>query len=143
LAICSIASIGAIASITWIVVDRLPNQVVTTLPLGIAAGLVALLWSYSTAQRDARRAEIVRSFAGLTAQHAGHAIALEDAPYRGDFATRREAVDAALELGGWAIVVRAYERYYVLVGREVNGTSRPVTFRTRAVADVVPALRSA
>lgn len=136
----SLLAIALDAALTFELLRTFPAMIATTLPLGAAAGMIALLWAHARAQRASRRAEIARSFAGLTAVHNGHAIKLSDAPLRGDFSTRRRAVSAALDLGGWAVIVYAYDRYYLLVGRIVTGSRHAVAFRTRAVMDVVPAI---
>lgn len=111
----------------------------TAIPLGVALLMLALLWSHARCQRRSRRAEIVKSFAGLTVVHHGRAVRIADTPFAGEFGTRKQAVLAATRLGRWAVVVRAYDRYYLLAGRPTSAVVTPVALRTRAVADVVPA----
>lgn len=120
-----------------------PNYVGTILPLGVALLMLVTLWAHGRAQSRARRAEIVKSFAGLTVVHDGHAIELDLHPMLGEFTTRRTAARAAIDLGRWAVIVTAYERFYVLTGKRTSDFKSPVAFRMRAVADIVPAINLA
>lgn len=118
-----------------------PALVWTLLPLTVAVLLLFGLWSHGHAQDAARRAEIVKSFAGLTVLHDGQAIRVSgEAPLVGEFDTRRAAARAAIELGHWAVIVRAYDHYYLLAGARTASLRTPVAFRTYAVADIVPAI---
>ena len=119
-----------------------PALVQPLAPLALAAGLLHGLWVHGAARRVARRAEVERSFADLTVLHHGAAFAIGNRPLRGEFASRRHAARAALERGGWAVIVHAWDRYYVLACEPAKQPRRaPVSFRSRAVADVVPAVR--
>lgn len=113
-------------------------------PLAISAILMLLVWANGSARSAARRAEVVRSFAGLRVLHHGQSIEVGDEPLLGEYPTRRLAARAALDRGGWAVIVHAWDHYYLLRGEpSVPGArrTRPVAFRSRAVADVVPAIR--
>jgi hypothetical protein len=69
-------------------------------------------------------------------------------PVLGAYPNRRQAATAALDRGGWALVVRAWDRCWLLdavpVAVQAEDTSTqpvvPVSFRSRAVADVIPAI---
>ena len=116
------------------------------LPLAASAGLLLGLWVHGSARASARRAEVQRSFAGLVVLHHGQAFQVDDAPMLGAYATRRHAATAALDRGGWAIIVQAWDRYWLLGAAPVSdaaSTRRPVAFRSRAVADIVPAISEA
>lgn len=132
---------GAIVAPAAAITFAVPGIIATILPLTIALVLLELVWSHGRAQASARRAEIRNSFAGLTILHHGHAIrvAAED-PLVGEFDSRRSAAQAAVSLGNWAVIVRAYDRYFVLAGTRTERVGTPVAFRTSAVADVVPAI---
>ena len=106
----------------------------------VAAGLGAL-WVHGAARRDARRAEVERSFAGLGVLHTGQRLVVpEQHALLGEFSSRRDAATAALDRGGWAVIVHAWDRFYLLRARPARTQQAPVAFRSRAVADVVPAL---
>jgi hypothetical protein len=112
------------------------------LPLAAATLLLMLLWAHGAARVAARRAEVEQSFAGLVVLHHGEAYAVADRPVLGEFATRRHAARAAIERGGWAIIVQAWDRFYLLAAAPAREQrDAPVSFRSRAVADVVPAVR--
>ncbi len=113
------------------------------LPLAVACGLLLLLWIHGAARTAARRAEVEQSFAGLAVLHHGASFQVARRPLLGEYATRRAAARAAIERGGWAIIVRAWDRWYLLAAaptRAVDAGATPVSFRSRAVADVVPAI---
>lgn len=116
-------------------------------PLAAAALLLLALYAHGAARAAARRAEVRRSFAGMTVVHRGQAFAVADAPLLGEHPTRRHAARAAMDRGGWAAIVHAWDRYYVLACLPADGSSdavagrSPVSFRSRAVADIVPAIR--
>ena len=116
-------------------------------PLAASAGLLLGLWVHGSARAAARSAEVERSFAGLVVLHHGDAFQVDERPMLGAYATRRQAASAALDRGGWAIIVQAWDRYWLLAARparDAASTTRPpVSFRSRAVADVVPAIREA
>lgn len=116
------------------------------LPLAAGMGMLAALWIHDTARASARRAELERSFAGLVVLHLGEAYQVADRPVLGSYASRRHAASAALDRGSWAIVVQAWDRCWLLDARPVasraTSTRPPVSFRSRAVADVIPAIRS-
>lgn len=133
---------GAVIAIalTIIGVMQQPQYVGTILPLGVALLMVVALWSHGRAQSRARRAEIVKSFAGLTVMHDGHALELDAYPLLGEFHSRRQAARAAIDVGRWAVIVTAYDRFYVLTGNRTRNVKAPVAFRMRAVADIVPAV---
>lgn len=113
------------------------------LPLAGSALLLTLLWTHGAARAAARRAEVEHSFAGLTVLHHGEAYEVAARPVLGEFPTRRHAARAAMDRGGWAIIVSAWDRCYLLAATPVRDratASAPVSFRSRAVADVVPAI---
>ncbi len=115
------------------------------LPLAASTGLLLGLWVHGSAKASARRAEVERSFAGLVVLHHGQAFQVDEQPMLGTYASRRHAAAAALERGGWAIVVQAWDRYWLLSASPVRDAEpsrrAPVSFRSRAVADVIPAIR--
>lgn len=120
-----------------------PSLLVPLLPLAGAALLLVVVWTHGTARSAARRAEVERSFAGLVVLHHGEAYAVERRPVLGEFATRRDAARTAVDRGGWAVIVKAWDRFYLLAAapaRDVAPRDAPVSFRSRAVADVVPAV---
>lgn len=113
------------------------------LPLAAGCGLLLGLWVHGSARASARRAEVERSFAGLVVLHQGQAFEVDERPMLGAYATRRDAAVAALDRGGWAIVVQAWDQYWLLSAspaREATPARAPVSFRSRAVADVIPAI---
>lgn len=119
---------------------------VPMLPLGGACVLLLALWVHGSARTAARRTEVMRSFAGLRVLHhgAGFEVATSDTVL-GEYPSRREASRAAMERGSWAIIVHAWDRYYLLActpaaGRRDGEGARPVALRSRAVADVVPGI---
>lgn len=124
-----------------------PSRAAAALPLALGAGALAAVWLHGAARGAARRREVVRSFAGLAVVHLGQRYRVEDAPMLGEYPTRRHAAAAALDRGRWAVMVRAWDRYYLLAAMPVSASdvdaaaSTAVSFRTRAVADVVPATR--
>ncbi|MCW2925517.1 MAG: hypothetical protein JWM98_2921, partial [Thermoleophilia bacterium] len=121
-----------------------PSLLGPLLPLAAAALLLLLLWVHGAARATARRAEVERSFAGLVVLHHGVAYSVADSPMLGEHPTRRQAARAALDRGGWALVVHAWDRYYLLAATPATAATprtSPVSFRSRAVADVVPAIR--
>jgi hypothetical protein len=113
-------------------------------PLGIAAALLLALFTHAAARTAARRAEVANSFANLRVLHHGASYEVAARPLLGEYTSRRHAAKAAMDRGGWALVIQAWDRYYLLACRpdasQANGRA-PVSFRSRAVADVVPALR--
>jgi hypothetical protein len=129
---------------------RLATSIVAGATLVLVVGVLAVvlhppLWKpvVPLAVSAARRAEVVRSFAGLAVLHHGQSIEVASRPLVGEYPTRRLAARAALDRGGWAVIVHAWDRYYVLRGEPTTSRASrpPVAFRTRAVADVVPAIR--
>jgi hypothetical protein len=115
------------------------------LPLAAGMGMLAALWIHGAARSSARRAEMERSFAGLVVLHHGEAYQVADRPIIGSYASRRHAASAALERGSWAIIVQAWDRCWLLDARPVSERSTqrpPVSFRSRAVADVIPAIHA-
>jgi hypothetical protein len=128
------AAISAGMSATHIA-DPWTIVAISTITLGLQMYLTA---SYS--RRTARRLEIVRSFAGHTVRRDGVSIAVDaSSPLLGEYSTRRDAAWSAARCGRWGVLVRAYGRFYVLVGDSTQPGVVPVSFRSRAVADVVPA----
>lgn len=116
------------------------------LPLAASSLLLTLLWAHGAARAAARRMEVERSFAGTVVLHHREAYAVAERPVLGEFSTRRHAARAAVERGGWALIVQAWDRYYLLAAapaREQSERTAPVSFRSRAVADVVPAIHDA
>ncbi len=112
--------------------------------VAIAIGVSAVLAEYVLARRHARRVarrvEIVLSFSGLEVLHQGTRLKIrEKGALIGEWRTRRQAADAAIAVGCWAVLVRAYGRYWALAADTVS-TSGAVSFRNRAVADIVPAI---
>lgn len=139
------ATAGTLAIVTAAAagVQLVPSLVTTLVPLAVGMVLIGLLWSHARAQGAARRAEIVNSFAGLAIIHDGFVISVDREPLMGEFATRRDAARAAIDSGGWGVIVKAYDRYYLLSGHRSRALgATPVAFRTRAVTDIVPSLRS-
>lgn len=135
---------AVIVALALAISASVPGITPTLAPLAVALVLLGLLWSHSRAQAAARRAEIVNSFVGLTVLHHGHAIRIGDGdPLVGEYDTRRAAAQAAMALGRWGVIIRAYDRYFVLAGDRTAGVRTPVAFRTAAVADVVPAITEA
>jgi hypothetical protein len=121
-----------------------PAAVRPALPLALGLGMLAALWIHGAARTSARRAELERSFAGLVVLHQGVAYRVDERPVLGAYPTRRHAASAALERGNWAIVVRAWDRCWLLAAspvRDDDSRTTPVSFRSRAVADVIPATR--
>ncbi|MCW2972058.1 MAG: hypothetical protein JWN72_331 [Thermoleophilia bacterium] len=122
-----------------------PAAVTPLVPLGVSMLLLHALWVHGTARSAARRREVERSFGGLIVLHAGAAFHVADRTALGEFASRRHAARAAIDRGGWAVIVHAWDRFYVLAcepatdgGAQLGRTA--VSFRSRAVADVVPAI---
>lgn len=141
-----LAVTGAAAIVAGLVVAVVANPALLRplLPLAASAGLLLGLWVHGSAKSSARRAEVERSFAGLVVLHQGQAFQVDDQPMLGAYASRRHAASAALDRGGWAIIVQAWDRYWLLSAspaREESPRSTPVSFRSRAVADVIPAIR--
>lgn len=144
--VLAIASLLAVTLPLAAMVVANPAAVRPVLPLALGVGMLAALWIHGAARTSARRAELEHSFAGLVVLHHGDAYRVEERPILGSYATRRLAAAAALDRGGWAIVVRAWDRYWLLAAspaREQDRRTQPVSFRTRAVADVIPAIRDA
>lgn len=119
---------------------------VPMLPLGGSAALLLALWVHGSARTAARRSEVMRSFAGLRVLHHGASfeVATTDTVL-GEYPSRRQAAVAAMDRGSWAIIVHAWDRYYLLAcqpaaARRDGETALPVALRSRAVADVVPAI---
>lgn len=114
------------------------------LPLAGSGLLLTVLWAHGAARTGARRAEIERSFAGLRVLHHGQSFTVvQDAPVVAEHPTRRLAARAAIDRGRWAVIVHAWDRYYVLAchpSATRDGEDVPVAFRSRAVSDVVPAI---
>jgi hypothetical protein len=140
LAIASVVMVG-IGSL-WLLT---PSHVISTLPLATVSLVLSIMWVHGVARRRARRRELERSFAQLTVLYQGNRYEIGSSPLIGEFPTRRHAARAALDRGGWAVIVRAWDRYYVLACVPAEATDAyavtPVSFRSRAVADVVPAIR--
>lgn len=136
--------LGALLVAVGVIAATLANSALLrpVLPLAGAALLLMLLWAHGVARAAARRAEVEHSFAGLIVLHHGEAYAVADQPVLGEYATRRHAARAAIERGGWAIIVQAWDRFYLLAAAPARERQdAPVSFRSRAVADVVPAIR--
>ena len=110
------------------------------LPVITAATIVWAACTHRVARHRARSHEIVRSFAGMSVLHHGTVIRVDATPLLGDYGTRREAARAALDRGRWAVIVQAYDRWYVLAGAATLRPRTPVSFRSRAVADIVPSV---
>lgn len=116
-------------------------------PLAVSAALLVGLWTHGAARRAARRTEVERSFAGLVVRHHGRSYTVDTDPLAGEYPTRRHAAEAAMQRGSWALVVHAWDRYYLLSCAPHNEASTapaaaavPVSFRSRAVSDVVPGI---
>lgn len=136
---------GAFVVVATVAIAALANPALLRplLPLAGAAMLLVVVWTHGAARSAARRAEVERSFAGLVVLHHGEAYAVEQRPVLGEFATRRDAARAAVDRGGWAVIVKAWDRFYLLAAapaRDAGPRDAPVSFRSRAVADVVPAV---
>jgi hypothetical protein len=139
-AVCALVVVTPLALAAYLE----PASVRPAIPLALGLGMLAALWIHGAARTSARRTELERSFAGLAVVHHGAAYRVGLRPVLGAYATRRAAATAALERGGWAIVVRAWDRYWLLAAtplREGEARRDPVSFRSRAVADVIPAVR--
>ncbi|MEO6867332.1 MAG: hypothetical protein ABI200_04855 [Gaiellales bacterium] len=140
------ASLGSLAIAATVLIAAIanPGLLVPLLPLAGSAILLLMMWTHGAARTAARRRELEQSFAGLMVIHHGEAYKVEqDAPVIGAYATRRHAAHAALDRGGWAIIVQAWDRCYLLAAQPAHDAAReaaPVSFRSRAVADVIPAL---
>lgn len=121
-----------------------PALLVPLLPLAGSAVLLLLMWTHGAARSAARRRELEQSFAGLVVVHHGEAYRVAtQSPVLGAYSSRRHAARAALDRGGWAIIVQAWDRCYLLAAEPVqsrDAAAAPVSFRSRAVADVIPAL---
>lgn len=120
-----------------------PPLIAPLLPLGVALLLLHGLWVHGTARAAARRREVEVSFGGLVVVHDGSAFHVADRPILGEFSSRRHAARAAIDRGGWAIIVRAWDRCYLLAcepAKADEAVERAFSFRSRAVADVVPAI---
>lgn len=115
----------------------------TIVPLALALLLVGGMWCHAAAREVARRSEVVRSFAGLRVIHHGQSFSVAaPSPLLGVYATRDDAARAATQRGSWAVVVHAWDRYFLLAADPVQrGGGSPVAFRSNAVADVVPAVQ--
>lgn len=139
-------ALGAAIASTWVTAAAAagttlrPDAAASIGLLAAGALLLQLIWIHGRAQSAARRQEIVRSFAKLAVLHHGAAITIDPRPLHGEYTTRREAAWAAARCGSWAVLVRAYDRYYVLTGERSTSVLTPLSFRSKAVADVVPAL---
>lgn len=132
-----------IAGSVAIAVAANPALLQPLLPLAASALLLVLLWTHGSARAAARRAEVEQSFAGLVVLHHGAAYEVDEQPILGEFPSRRHAARVAVERGGWAIIVGAWDRFYLLAAspaRDAGTRVAPVSFRSRAVADVVPAI---
>lgn len=138
LAAGSMLVLGAVA----LTAARWPDLLAPVLPLATGALMMLLLWSHARASHKARRVEVLRSFAGMTVVYQGHAVNVKrDAPLIGEFSSRSDAVRAAIVHGRWAVIVLAWGRYYALAGSQsAERRVRPLSFRTAAVADVVPSV---
>ena len=141
--------LGAVAAVVLVVPLVVagwiaPQFVRPALPLALGCGLLAGLWIHGAARDVARRTELERSFAGLVVLHHGAAYRVAERPVIGSYASRRHAANAALDRGGWAIIVRAWDRCWLLDVAPASGVASndgpPVSFRSRAVADVIPAI---
>ena len=117
--------------------------------MNMAAMLTAsslLIWtmgSHAGSRRRAQRAEIVASFASMHIIHQNTQLRVGAAPLIGSYRHRRDAVRASVRRGCWTVIVRAYGRWYVLAADQVAAHNRrpgPLSFRSRAVADVVPSI---
>lgn len=125
-----------------------PALVRPLLPLAAGAGLLLGMWTHAAARTVARRAELEQSFAGLAVMHLGerYEVAAAGRCVLGEYATRRDAARAAIDRGSWALIVQAWDRFFLLDARPARrGASAeqrlaPVSFRSRAVADVIPAI---
>ncbi|MCW2927806.1 MAG: hypothetical protein JWM86_1774 [Thermoleophilia bacterium] len=127
-----------------------PELLRPLLPLAASAMLLLFMWTHAAARTMARRAELEQSFAGLAVVHLGERYQVADERcLLGEFTTRRHAARAAIDRGDWALIVQAWDRYYLLAATPAARLTRdaaapaPVSFRSRAVADVVPAIRDA
>lgn len=121
-----------------------PALVMPMLPMCVSLLLLHALWVHGSARTAARRREVENSFGGLVVQHAGEAFHVADRAVLGEFASRRHAARAAIDRGGWAVIVQAWDRYYLLACEPASDAKAEVasafSFRSRAVADVVPAI---
>ncbi len=101
-----------------------------------------MMWAHARSRHRAQQAEIVSSFANLHVIHHKQLLRIRRNPLIGAYMSRREAVLASLDRGEWAVIIRAYGRWYALAAeqRPPARPSEPISFRTRAVADVVPSV---
>lgn len=134
------ATVAVISFVTTVLSLLFPAFMTATIPFGVASIMLVSLWIHARAFEAARSAEIVRSFAGLAVLHRGTMVTIDSKPLVGTFETRFAAAAAALDRGIWAVIVCAYDRYYLLSGSHSENKKSPFAFRTAAVADVVPAV---
>lgn len=101
-----------------------------------------MMWAHSRSRCRAQQSEIIASFADLHVIHHKQLLRIRREPFIGAYMSRREAVLASLDRGDWAVIVRAYGRWYALAAEQQPPArpSQPISFRTRAVADVVPSV---
>ncbi|MCW2960610.1 MAG: hypothetical protein JWM90_997 [Thermoleophilia bacterium] len=143
LSLFAILGTAAIAAALATALVLNPALVRPLVPLAASAALLLVLWTHGSARTAARRTEVRNSFAGLVAVHLGEAYEVDENPLLGEYTSRRHAARAAIDRGGWALVVHAWDRYYLLSCRPnaaSAATRAPVSFRSRAIADVVPAI---
>ncbi len=108
--------------------------------VSMSALLVSGAVIHNRALKAARKAEIIRSFAGLSVIHGGHSVKVDTHPRTSIHVSRADAVRTAFDHGGWSVIVKAYDAWYLLSGTHIKHGSHPVAFRTRAVADLVPSI---
>lgn len=144
--VLTLSTIGVSLTALGLGAATLVNSALLTPLLPLAGSVVLLtgLWAHGAARSSARRREVERSFAGLRVLHHGESFAIaETDAVIGEHPTRRHAASAAMDRGSWAVIVHAWDRYYLLAARpsvEADGRDIPVAFRSRAVSDVVPAI---
>jgi hypothetical protein len=136
-----VALMAAAVAATWHIAPQSANLIAV-----ICSGSLAIwtLWAIAHARQRAQHAEIIASFAGLHVLFHKRLFRIGARPLIGAYVSRRAAVNASLEHGSWAVIVRAYGRWYALAAtpQDVAGRAAgPFSFRTAAVADVIPSVR--
>jgi hypothetical protein len=130
----------ALSAALVLVLLHAPESLLPAVVAAVGASILSLTWAYGRARSAAMRAEVVRSFAGLAVVHSNRIVVINQRnPLIGEWGSRYEAAKAAMQAQDWCVLVRAWDRYYVLRAAPAPSQQVPVSFRSRAVADIVPA----
>ena len=116
-----------------------PGTVLVALPLCAGLLMAGTIAAHQHARHQGWIAEITRSFGRLMVLRDGHAVRLDARPVRSRHRSRYQAVRAAMDLGGWVVIIQAYGAWFVLTGTDARQSPAPVALRNMAVADIVPA----